>query len=113
MRVAREAVGAEGQVMPQQWLAHTTAQGVQPQDRRRLDFVVYGATAQGNALCCDATLVSFVTRTGHLQPCTVEVDGAALQVVEDRKLSAYLELARWGRKLEADEAPERKAWLRT
>ena len=45
LRVAREAVGAEGQVVPQQWLAHTTAPGVRPDDRRRLDMVVYGATA--------------------------------------------------------------------
>ena len=40
VRVAREAVGPEGQVVPQQWLAHTTAPSVQPQDRRRLDLVV-------------------------------------------------------------------------
>ena len=58
VRVAREAVGPEGQVVPQQWLAHTTAPGVQPPDRRRLDLVVYGATTRGGALCCDATLVS-------------------------------------------------------
>ena len=35
-----EAVGAEGQVVPQQWLAHTTATGVPTEDRRRLDLVV-------------------------------------------------------------------------
>ena len=58
VRVAREAVGPEGQVVPQQWLAHTTAPGVPPQDRRRLDLVVYGATTRDGALCCDATLVS-------------------------------------------------------
>ena len=57
------------------WLTYTTAPG----DRRRLDLVVYGATAHGGALCCDATLVSPLTRTGHPQPCTAEVDGAALQ----------------------------------
>ena len=48
-----EAVGAEGQVVPQQWLAHTTATGVLANDRRRLDLVVYGATANGGALCCN------------------------------------------------------------
>ena len=37
VRVAREAVGPEGQVVPQQWLAHTTATGVPADDRRRLD----------------------------------------------------------------------------
>ena len=32
--------------------------------RRRLDLVVYGATPLGGALCCDATLVSPLTRAG-------------------------------------------------
>ena len=76
VRVPREAVGPEGQVVPQQWLAHTTAPGVHPQDRRRLDLVVYGATTRGGALCCDAARVSPLTRTGHPQPCAVQVDGA-------------------------------------
>ena len=55
--VAREA--------PQQWLAHTTAPNVGAEDRRRLDLVVYGATPHGGALCCDATLVFPLMRTGH------------------------------------------------
>ena len=96
VRVAREAVRAEGQVVPEQWLAHTTAAGVPADDRRRLDLVVYGATANGGALCCDATLVSPLTRTGHPHPCAVEVDGAVLQVAERRKRRAYPELARGG-----------------
>ena len=58
VRVAREAVGADGQVVPQQWLSNTTAPGVAPDDRRRLDLVIYGASPMGGALCCDATLVS-------------------------------------------------------
>ena len=41
VRVAREAVGADGQVVPQQWLAHTTAPTVRADDRRRLDLVIY------------------------------------------------------------------------
>ena len=48
VRVAREAQGAEGQVVPQQWLARTIAPGVGTEDRRRLDLVVYGATCNGN-----------------------------------------------------------------
>ena len=32
------ALGADGQVVPQQWLCATTAPGVAPDDRRRLDF---------------------------------------------------------------------------
>ena len=89
LRVAREAVGPEGQVVPQQWLGHTTAPGMRPEDRRRLDLVVYGATPDGGALCCGATLVSPLTRTGHPQPCAEDVDGAMLRVAERRKRAAY------------------------
>ena len=53
VRVARESVGAEGQVVLQQWLAHSI-----------LDLLIYGATPLGGALRCDATLVSPLTRTG-------------------------------------------------
>ena len=83
VRVAREAVGAEGQVVPQQWRA---------EDRRRLDLVIYGATPNGSALCCDATLVSPLTRTGQPQPCAADVDGAALRTAERRKAATYPEL---------------------
>ena len=76
--------------------AQTTATGVQANDRSRLDLVVYGATANTGALCCDATLVSPLTRTGHPHPCTVEVHGAALKVAERRKQCTYPELARGG-----------------
>ena len=96
VRVAREAMGPEGQVVPQQWLAHTTAPGVGAEDRRRLDLVVYGATRHGGALCCDATLVSLLTRTGHPQPCAAVVDGAALKIAERRKRATYPELERGG-----------------
>jgi len=58
VQVAREAVGPEGRVEPQQWLAHTTAPQVPADDRRRLDFVVYGATTDGEAIRRDETLVS-------------------------------------------------------
>ena len=50
----------------------------------------------GLALCCDATLVSPLTRTGLPQPCAAENDGAALRVAEKRKRAAYPELARGG-----------------
>ena len=92
VRVAREAVGAEGQVVPQQWLVHTTAPGARAEDRRRLDLVIYGATPNGSALCCDATLVSPLTRTGQPQPCAADVDGAALRTAERRKAATYPEL---------------------
>ena len=96
VRVAREAVGADGQVIPQQWLAHTTAPNVDPTDRRRLDLVIYGATPLGGALCCDATLVSPLTRTGQPQPCAAATDGAALRMAERRKRAAYPELSMGG-----------------
>ena len=96
VRVAREALGADGQVIPQQWLAHTTAPNVGVEDRRKLDLVVYEATPHCGALCCDATLVSPLTRTGHPQLCTVTIDGAALRVAERCKHAAYPELARAG-----------------
>ena len=96
VRVAREAVGADGQVVPQQWLCATTAPGVAPDDRRRLDLVIYGASPMGGALCCDATLVSPLTRTGQPQPGTVEDDGAMLRVAERRKRAAYPELSSGG-----------------
>ena len=96
VRVAREAVGADGQVVPQQWLAHTTAPNVDPADRRRLDLVIYGATPLGGALCCDATLVSPLTRTGQPQPCAAATYGAALRMAERCKRAAYPELSMGG-----------------
>ena len=95
VRVAREAVGPEGQVVPQQWLAHTTAVGVDARDRRRLDLVIYGVSPRGEALCCDATLVSPLTRSGAPQPQASE-DGAALRVAERRKRATYPELLAQG-----------------
>ena len=50
--------GGTGRLIPQQWLAHTTAPRVHPADRRRLDLVIYGATPLSGALCCDAALVA-------------------------------------------------------
>jgi hypothetical protein len=96
VRVAREAVGPEGQVVPQQWLAHTTAAGVASDDRRRLDMVVYGATPLGGALCCDATLVSPLARNGAPQPRAADEDGAVLRVAERRKQATYPELSAGG-----------------
>ena len=54
VRVAGEAVGAEGQVGTQQWLVHTNARA---DDRHRLDVVINEATPNGTVLCCDTTLV--------------------------------------------------------
>ena len=92
----REAVGPEGQVVPQQWLVRTPAPGVDPDDRRRLDFVAYGATQLGEALCCDVTLVSPLTRDGRPQSSSTTRDGAALAIAERRKRAACPELLRRG-----------------
>ena len=60
IRVAREAVGSEGRVVPQPWLAHTNL-ATAVDDRRRLDLLIHGATPRGEALACDVTLVSPLT----------------------------------------------------
>ena len=80
--------------MPQQWLARTTAPQVSPDDRRRFDFVVYGATRNGEALCADATLVSPLTRAGHLVPGADARDGVALAAARRRKAARDPELTR-------------------
>ena len=80
-RVAREAVGAECRVVPQQWLLHTTAPGIPADDRRRLDFVLYmappGVAKRYEALCCN----------GRPQPGPRDRDGAAIEVARRRKLA--------------------------
>ena len=47
--LSKRGCEAVGRVVPQQWLSRTTAPGVSPDDRRRLDLVVYGATERGEA----------------------------------------------------------------
>ena len=121
IRVVREAVGPEGQVVPQQWLVRTPAPGVDPDDRRRLDFVAYGATQLGEALCCDVTLLPPLTPDGSPQLSSSTRDGAALAIAERRKRAAYPEFLRRGpqrlcvltcrdrRALERRVAPPRRA----
>ena len=65
---------------------------VDPADRRCLDFVAYAATPLGEALCCDVTLVSPLTRDGRPQPSATTRDGAMISVAERRKRAAYHEL---------------------
>ena len=84
IRVAREAVGPEGRVVPQQALAATHAP-VPAGDLRRLDLVVHGATPHGEALCCDATLVSPLTRAGVPAHGAHTRNGAALDAAQQRK----------------------------
>ena len=96
VRVCREAVGPEGRVIPQQWLAATTAQPIPADDRRRLDLVIHGATPLGHALCCDATLVSPLTRDGAPWARAADQDGIALVHARRRKERRYPELLRPG-----------------
>ena len=91
VRVAREAVGPEGRVIPQQALAATPA-AVPSDDQRRLDMVVHGATPRGEALCCDATLVSPLTRQAMPAHQSHRTDGAALNAARRRKELWYPEL---------------------
>ena len=60
LRIAREAVGPEGQVVPQ--VACTSARDVDPADRHRLDLVVYETTPLGEAMCCGVARVASDTR---------------------------------------------------
>ena len=83
--MAREAIGPMGQVVPQQWLTHTTAPGVAQNGRRRLDMAICSVTTWGGALCCDATLVSSLWREGLPQCRGADEDGAALAAAERRK----------------------------
>ena len=51
-----------------------------------------GSASRGSARCCDATLVSPLSRTGLQQPCAAAHNGATLRVAERRKRAAYPEL---------------------
>ena len=63
-----------------------------PDDQRQLDMVVYGVTANGEALCCDATMVSPLTREGRPVARAASQDGVALERAELRKRRTYHEL---------------------
>ena len=78
-------------MVPQQWIANTTAPGVSADERRRLDLAMYGATLDGVAMCCDAMLVAPLNRAlpGRPTPGTAARDGAALNVARRRKLERY------------------------
>ena len=58
-----------------QWLANTTIRGVAADDRKRHDFVVYGATPTREALCCNARRVSRFTRAEQVSPVRVGQSG--------------------------------------
>ena len=70
-----------------------------PDDRRRLDLVVHGATERGEALCCDATLVSPLRSDGRPHACAADRDGVALSTAERRKRTRYPELGQPAQRL--------------
>ena len=76
-QIACQAIAPDGQVVPQQWLAHTTAPGT-PDDRRR-------------ATCFDATQFPAQPRPG-----AAETDGSALRAAECYKHASHTELCRAG-----------------
>jgi len=80
-------------------LANTTAPNVPVGDRRRLDMVVYGASARGEVLCCDATVVSPLRRDGRPIPRAHDIDGAALTRARRRKERTYPEVGLNGTRL--------------
>ena len=65
-------------------------------DRRRLDLVVYGAMPGGEALCCDATLVSPLAPAGRPFPGADARDGTELAAARRRKHARYPELLQGG-----------------
>ena len=64
-----------------------TAPRILPDDRRQLDFVLYGATRRREALCCDVSLVSPLRAHGRPQPNSRDRDGAAIEVPRRCKLA--------------------------
>ena len=60
------------------------------------DGSTWSSTVPRRDVCCDATLVSPITRTGHPQPGAADTDGAVLRVAERRKWSTYPELCSGG-----------------
>ena len=77
---------------PKQMLRDTNIPIVQPGDQRQLDMVVYGVTPNGEALCCDATMVSPLTRDGRPIARAASHDGVALERAQLRKRRTYHEL---------------------
>ena len=67
---------------------------VAPEDRHRPDLIVFVATTNGVALCCDATLVLTLARNGQPAHAADSRDGAALNIARRRKAARYPELGR-------------------
>ena len=79
-------------MVPQQWLANTTAPNMNADDRRRMDLVIYGASPLGHVWCCDATMVSPLRGDGTPHGRAPDRDGDRLRTAERRKRRRYPEL---------------------
>ena len=79
-------------------VAHVGARSpdVRPPTPRPRGLVVYGASPQRLALCCDATLVSPITGASTPHPRADHTAGIALRMAESRKRATYPELQRGG-----------------
>ena len=62
-------------------------------------MVVYGASAHGEALCCDATLVAPLGRRGQVHGRAADEDGVALREARRRKATRYPEVGSNGTRL--------------
>ena len=88
MQIFQEAGGT---IVPNEKLRHMRI-GVDPEDRRRVEFAVYNLKFCP-PLLCDATQVSPLAQNGTPHPkCAVEA-GAAFELAEKRKTSTYREAA--------------------
>jgi len=76
-------------VAHKQLLRDTSVPLARPIDERQLDMVAYGVTPDGVTLCCDATMVSPLTRTGVPIAGATDRDGVALRRAENRKRRTY------------------------
>ena len=67
--------------------------GVQPEDRRRVEFAVYNLPFSGIPLLCDVTQVSPISSNGNPHPKTCTCPGISLEKAESKKHKNYREAA--------------------
>jgi hypothetical protein len=80
-------------VVDNQLLRDTGVPGIRPTDQRALEVVAYDLPLySGMPLCCDATLVSPLTREAAPHHSSHEVPGAALLQAERKKRRTYREI---------------------
>lgn len=88
MQVFQEAGGI---VVPNEKLRNMRI-GVDPEDKRRVEFAVYNLKF-GPPLLCDVTQVSPLDQNGNPHPKCAAKAGVCIEVAENRKISTYREAA--------------------